>query len=529
MSSFKVLLLDGIDPAGLKVIQRANSITPIVHEKISRELLLDLVPEADGIIVRSGTTIDREVLSKAKQLKVVGRAGVGVDNVDIDAATEYGILVMNSPGGSTTTTAEHSIAMLFAMARNIPQAVESLRHGKWEKSKFKGVELTGKTLGVVGLGRIGSEVARKCQAMGMNVIAYDPYISPDAQLSTGLTLVDLGQIMERADFITVHSPLTEATRGLINKAAIAKMKDGVRLLNCARGGIINEQDLYDALKSGKVAGAAFDVFEIEPNTESPLLKLDNFIATPHLGASTVEAQRKVSEDICRQVSDYLVKNVVSGALNFPQLEAGQVEGYQHFVDLAATLAGFISQISDGRMQSVAIRYSGEISEMNLSYLTSVIMRRLLAPVLQAGVNLVNAMHLVALRGIKVEETRVPAPENYTNLLTIELKTDTDVHRASGTVFIDKVPRIVNVDGYALEVVPRGAMIYFTNNDKPGVIGKIGTILGQSDVNIAGMHLGRECLGGKALALVLVDNPVPNEVIEKVRGIDNILTAKAVMV
>jgi D-3-phosphoglycerate dehydrogenase len=341
--------------------------------------------------------------------------------------------------------------------------------------------------------------------------------------------VDIAQILERADFITVHSPLTDATRNLINKQTIARMKDGVRLLNCARGGIINEQDLYEALKSGKVAGAAFDVFDTEPNTESPLLQLENFIATPHLGASTVEAQRKVSEDICRQVADYMLNNVVSGALNFPKLEAGQVEGYQHFVDLATRLAAFIGQICDGRMQSVSIRYSGEISEMNLSYLTSVIMRRLLTPVLQEGVNLINAMHLASLRGIKVEETRVPAPENFTNLLTIELRTDVDSHRVSGTVFTDKVPRIVNVDGYALEVVPRGYMIYFTNNDKPGVIGKIGTILGQCEVNIAGMHLGREHQGGKALALVLVDNAVQNEVIEQVRRIDNILTAKAVKV
>src|SRR6185436_18190288 len=278
----------------------------------------------------------------------------------IDAATEHGILVMNSPGGSTTTTAEHTVAMIFALARNIPQAFKSLKNKQWEKNKFKGVELAGKTLGVIGLGRIGSEVARKCQAMGMNVIAYDPYINPDAHLSSGLELVALETIFNEADFITVHVPLADATRNLIDKAAISRMKDGVRLVNCARGGIINEGDLYDALKSGKVAGAAFDVFEAEPNTESPLLALDHFIATPHLGASTVEAQRKVSEDICRQVSDFLLKNAVDGALNFPRLEAGTVERYQHFVDLAARLATFISQMCDGRMQTVSIRYSGEI-------------------------------------------------------------------------------------------------------------------------------------------------------------------------
>src|SRR6185369_14136407 len=360
MSNFKVLLLDGIDPAGVEVIQRSKSIEAIVRDKIAREDLMKLVEDADGIIVRSSTAIDRDLMQKAKRLKVVGRAGVGVDNVDLDAATECGILVMNSPGGSTTTTAEHAIAMIFSLARNIPQAYRTLKNHQWEKNKFKGVELAGKTLGVVGLGRIGSDVARKCQAIGMNVLAYDPYINPEASFSTGLTLVDLPSIWRQADFITVHSPLTDSTRNLINKDTIATMKDGVRIVNCARGGIVNEKDLYDALKSGKIAGAALDVFDAEPNTETPLLELDNFIATPHLGASTVEAQRKVSEDVCRQVSDYLLKNTVSGALNFRQLEAGQVERYQNFVDLATRMANFISQICDGRMQSVGIRYSGEV-------------------------------------------------------------------------------------------------------------------------------------------------------------------------
>src|SRR5215467_4247815 len=425
---FKVLLLDGIDPAGVEVIQRSRSIEPIVHDKIVREKLLEIVPDADAIIVRSSTSVDRELMQKAARLKVVGRAGVGVDNVDLDAATEFGILVMNSPGGSTTTTAEHTVAMLFALARNIPQAYRTLRSHQWEKNKFKGVELAGKTLGIVGLGRIGSEVARKCQAMGMDVIAFDPFINPDAHLSSGFQLVAVQQVFKDSDFITVHVPLTDTTRDLVNKDTIAQMKDGVRLLNCARGGIINEQDLYQALKSGKVAGAAFDVFDKEPNTESPLLELDNFIATPHLGASTVEAQRKVSEDICRQVSDYLLKNTVDGALNFPRLEAGAVERYHHFVDLAGQLATFVSQICDGRMQTVSIRYSGEVADVNLNYLTSVMVRSLLTPALREGVNLVNAMHVAKQRGIRVQETRVPAPENFTNLIQIELKTDVESHR-----------------------------------------------------------------------------------------------------
>ena len=529
MSTFNVLLLDGIDPAGVEFLRKTGSINPIVHDRISREKLLELVSEADGIIVRSATVVDKELMQKAPRLRVVGRAGVGVDNVDIDTATERGILVMNSPGGSTTTTAEHAIAMLFALARSIPQAYLSLKGGKWEKSRFKGTEITGKTLGVVGLGRIGSEVARKCQAMGMNVIAYDPFINPDTPLSSGLVLVGLEEVWEKADFITFHVPLSDETRNLVDKKSIARMKDGVRLINCARGGIINEADLADALKSGKVAGAALDVFETEPNTSTPLLAQENFIATPHLGASTLEAQRKVSEDICRQVSDFLLKRAVLGALNFPQLDAGQVERYQHFVDLAGRMASFIGQIADGRIQSVALRYSGEVCEMNLNYLTSVVVQRLLSRTLREGVNLVNAGHVARLRGIKVQETRVEIPENYTNLITIEIRTDLETHRVSGTVFTDRMPRIVNVDGFSLEVIPRGHMVYFSNNDKPGVIGNIGTVMGQSSVNIAGMQLGRDEEGGRALALLLVDNPVSPEVIQRLLKLENVLTAKALKV
>ncbi len=529
MSYFRVLLLDGIDPAGIEILENTKSITSVVHETISRNKLLGIVSDADGIIVRSATMIDRGLLQKAAQLKVVGRAGVGVDNVDLEAATEHGVLVMNSPGGSTTTTAEHTVGMLFALARNIPQAYRTLKAKKWDKNRFKGVELAGKTLGVLGLGRIGSEVARKCQAMGMKVVAYDPFINPDANLTSGLVMVSIDEVFREADFITVHVPLTDQTKNIVNTDTIAQMKDGVRILNCARGGIINEADLYTALKSGRVAGAAFDVFETEPNTESPLLELDNFIATPHLGASTVEAQRKVSEDICRQVADFLLKNTVNGALNFPQLDAGQVERYQHFVDLATRLATFVVQLCDGRMQTVSIRYSGEVNDMNLNYLTSIILRRLLTPALREGVNLINATHVAKQRGIKIEETRVPAPENFTNLITIEIRADNETHRVSGTVFTDKLPRIVSVDGFSVEVVPRGHIIFFTNNDRPGVIGKIGTILGQSSVNIAGMYLGRERQGGKALALLLVDNPVRQEVIEQVRKIENVLSARVIRV
>jgi D-3-phosphoglycerate dehydrogenase len=365
--------------------------------------------------------------------------------------------------------------------------------------------------------------------MGMNVVAHDPFINADTPLSSGLALVGIDRIWELADFITFHVPLTEETRNLVRRDTIAKMKDGVRLINCARGGIINEADLREALASGKVAGAALDVFDTEPNTDTPLLADDHFIATPHLGASTVEAQRKVSEDICRQVSDFLLNKTVFGALNFPQLDASQVERYQHFVDLAGRMAAFAGQIAEGRLQAVSLRYSGEVCDMNLSYLTSVVVQRLLARSLRDGVNLINAGHVARLRGIKVETTRVDVPENYTSLITLELRTDLETHRVSGTVFTDKLPRIVNVDGFSVEVIPRGHMIYFSNNDKPGVIGAIGNVLGACQVNIAGMQLGRDREGGRALALLLVDSAVGADVLERLQGTENILTARAVKV
>ena len=529
MSNFKVLLTDGIDTAGVDLLLKTEIIEPLVEAKPGRGKLLEIVSEVDGIVVRSATRVDRELIEAAPGLKVIGRAGVGVDNVDIDAATERGIIAMNSPDGSSTTTAEHAVAMMFALARNIPQAYCLLKDGTWDKSRFKGVELRGKTLGVVGLGRIGSEVARMARGIGMNVMAYDPFIRPDADQTAGLQLVALEEIFAEADFISVHTPLTDETRNLIDCDVIATMKDGVRLVNCARGGIISEPDLADGLASGKVAGAAFDVFEYEPNTDSPLFGLENFIATPHLGASTIEAQRKVSEDICRQIADYLVKNTIRGALNFPQLDAGQLDRYKHFVDLVTRLANFIIQIAEGPMRSVSIRYSGEVCEMNLEYLTSTVVRKLLSPILGPEINLINATRIAQQRGIKLEETRVPVPENFTSQVEIEVRTEEESRRVSGTVFTDKLPRIVAVDGYDLEVVPRGYMIFLTNDDKPGVIGDIGTVLGKCNVNVAGMHLGREIEGGTALALLLIDAAIDEEVVDQVRRIDNVLTAKAIRI
>lgn len=522
-------MADGIDEAGVEVLRETGAIDVVVRPALAREELLALAPGLDGLVVRSATRVDAAVIDQAGRLRVIGRAGVGVDNVDVRAATSKGVLVMNSPGGSTATTAEHTLAMLFALARNIPQAYRLLREGVWSRSRFQGVELEGKVLGVVGLGRIGSAVARKAQSLGMAVVAYDPFISREADLSSGFRNVDLNALLEEADFITVHTPLTGETRGLIGKDALARMKSGARLINCARGGIIDEAALFEALRDGQIAGAAFDVFEKEPASDSPLLGLDNFIATPHLGASTLEAQRKVSFDICRQIADYLVRHAVQGALNFPQMDPGKLERYGHFVDLATRLASFLGQISVGRMTVVSVRFSGEACDMDLTYLTATIIRVLLDPILQEGVNLVNAVHVAEQRGIRIQETRVPVPTNFANLIEIALETDQGARRVSGTVFTDKVPRIVNIEGYALEFVPNGHMIFLTNSDKPGVIGSIGTLLGERGVNVAGMYVGRDQQGGRALALLLIDNAVDESIVDSIRNTRNVLSAQAIYV
>jgi len=529
MADFRVLLLDGIDESGVEILRQTAVIDAVIEPRPDRRDLLDMIRDVDGLVVRSATRVDRELIERATRLRVIGRAGVGVDNVDVTAATSRGILVMNSPGGSTATTAEHTLAMMFALARNIPQACQLLKTGSWDRSRFQGVELEGKVLGVVGLGRIGSAVARKAQALGMTVVAYDPFISPEADLSSGLKNVELDVLFDQADFITVHTPLTPETRGMIGNQAMGRMKKGVRLINCARGGIIDEGELVEALRSGRVAGAAFDVFEKEPNPDSPLLKLENFIATPHLGASTIEAQRKVSSDICQQIADYLVHQAVRGALNFPQMDPGRLERYSHFVDLATRLASFLGQITRGRMRVVSVRYSGEACDLDLKYLTSTIIRALLDPILQEGVNLINAAHVAEQRGIRIQETRAPVPTNFTNLIDLEVETDLETRRVSGTVFADRVPRIVMLEGYALEVVPHGHMIFLTNSDKPGVIGRIGTLLGERGVNVAGMHVGRDREGGRALALLLIDNPVDESIVEAIREIPNVLSAQAVFV
>jgi D-3-phosphoglycerate dehydrogenase len=449
--------------------------------------------------------------------------------VDVAAASARGILVMNTPGGNTITTAEHAVSLLLALARKVPQATASMKSGEWEKDKFMGVEVYQKTLGIIGLGRIGSEVARRAKGMMMEVIAFDPFISAEVAQEMGVQLVDLDRIFSESDFITIHAPLSEDTRNLINEATISRMKDGVRIVNCARGGIVNEAALYQALKSGKVAGAALDVFEKEPLRESPLLELENFICTPHLGASTAEAQENVGIAIARQVVDYLKRGVIRNAVNAPSLEPEVLSKIQPYLILAEKLGSLESQLAEGRTEEIRIDYRGEITSMDLAPLTVAVVKGVLTPILQDAVNTINALPFAKGRGIRVIESKSAQDEDFASVICVGIKTDKGQTEVAGTIFKKHEPRIIRINEFRLEAIPEGHMLIFSNVDTPGVVGKIGSLLGESQVNIASIQLSREKPGGRALSLVNVDQPVPQQTLERLRSLPNIVFAKLVKV
>jgi len=526
----KVLATDNLSEKGIEVLRNAKGMEVDVKNKLSPEELLACIPDYHALVVRSATKVTAKVLEVAKKLKVVGRAGVGVDNIDVEAATAKGVVVMNTPGGNTITAAEHTISLMLALAKNIPQATASMREGKWEKSKFLNVEVYDKVLGIVGLGRIGSEVAKRARGLAMKVIAYDPYISTDAAGSLGVELVDLPELFLRSDFITIHTPLTAETRNLIDKKAIASMKDGVRIINCARGGIVDEAALYEALKSRKVGGAALDVFEREPLTESPLVDLDNFICTPHLGAATEEAQENVAIAIAQQIVDYLTQGVIRNAVNAPSLEPELLKKLKPYLILAEKLGRFESQLSEGRMEEIRIGYRGEIAGFDCAPLTVAVVKGVLDPILVGEeVNAVNALPWAKARGIRVVESKSTVEEDFASLITVGIKTDRGWSEVAGTLFSRQDPRVVWIDEFHLEAIPEGFLLVFSNLDVPGVIGRIGTLLGQNQVNIAGMQLGRERPGGRAVSVVNVDSPIPPEVMEEIRRLPNIVYAKLVKV
>jgi len=523
----KVLISDNLSPHGVEILKKAG-LEVDARSKTPPEEIERIIGEYDALIIRSATKVTAALLGKAEKLKVIGRAGSGLDNVDIPAATKKGIVVMNTPGGNTVTTAEHTIGMLFACARMIPQAYASMKAGKWEKKKFEGVELWDKTLGVIGLGAIGGVVASRCAGLGMKVLAYDPFISTEKAKALGVELADLERIWKRSDFITVHTPKTKETANLINAATIAQMKDGVRIINCARGGIVNELELAEALKSGKVAGAAFDVFEKEPPPpDHPLLALENFIATPHLGASTLEAQENVATAVAEQVVDCLLAGTVRNAVNVPSVPADQLPTLAPYITLAEKMGLFQSQLCEGGLTEVFVEYSGEVAGLKLEPITLAALKGLLTPILEENVNYVNAPLIAKDRGIQVKVSTSSAATGYTSLITIRVKEGGRDLSVAGTLNSRKEPRIVLVDNFPMEAVPEGDMLVLINNDKPGVIGGIGTLMGQNGINIARMQFGRESAGGRALSVVSVDSPVSEEIMAKVRKLANVLSAKLI--
>jgi D-3-phosphoglycerate dehydrogenase len=521
----KVLISDALSPAAVQIFKDRGievDFQPALGK--DKDKLAELVGNYDGLAIRSATKVTAKILEKANNLKVIGRAGIGVDNVDIPAATARGIIVMNTPFGNSITTAEHAISLMLALARQIPEADTSTRAGKWEKNKFMGVEIFSKTLGVIGCGNIGSIVADRAIGLKMKVIAYDPFLSEERARDLGVEKVDLDELFKRADFITLHTPLTDMTRNIIDAAAIKKMKKGVRIINCARGGLVDEAALAEALKAGQVAGAAFDVFVEEPATASPLFSLPNVVCTPHLGAATSEAQENVALQVAEQMSDYLLRGAISNAVNFPSISAEEAPKLKPFVALAEKLGSFAGQLTENPIKEIHITYEGTVAHLNIKALTSAVLAGLLRPML-GDVNVVSAPLVARERGVAVEETTRDATGDYESLITVTVVTEKQTRSVSGTVFADGRPRIVNIKGIRMDAEFGPSMIYITNLDKPGFIGRFSSTLGEAGINIATFHVGREAPGGNAVALIEIDGELPADVLAKVRALPQVQQAK----
>lgn len=511
----RVLISDKLSPTAVQIFKdRGVEVDYQPDLGKDKEKLLEIIGNYDGLAIRSATKVTEKVIAAAPRLKVIGRAGIGVDNVDVPAATAKGVIVMNTPFGNSITTAEHAIAMMFALARQIPEANASTHAGKWEKNRFMGVELTSKTLGIIGCGNIGSIVAERAIGLRMHVVAFDPFLSAERAIDLGVEKVELDELFRRADFITLHTPLTEKTRNIIDISALLKMKKGVRIINCARGGLIVEADLKAALDSGHVAGAALDVFEVEPATEHPLFGHPNVVATPHLGASTTEAQENVALQVAEQMADYLMKGAVSNALNMPSITAEEAPRLTPFVKLAELLGSFAGQLTETGLKGVRIEYEGAVADMNTRALTAAALTGVLRPLLQT-VNMVSAPVMAKERGIQVSEVRRTDAENYDSLIRLVVVTDRQERSIAGTVFADGRPRIVEIKGIKMEAEFGKSMIYVTNEDKPGFIGRFASLLGDAGVNIATFALGRHDKGADAICLVEVDGDVPGTVLDQI--------------
>jgi D-3-phosphoglycerate dehydrogenase len=520
--TYRVLVSDPLAEEGLEVFRRERDISVDVDTALSPEELRAVIREYDAIAIRSGTKLNRDIIEAASRLKVIGRAGIGVDNVDIAAATKKGILVMNTPEGNTITTAEHTISMLLALARNIPQANASVKAGRWERKRFIGKEVFNKTLGIVGIGRIGRIVADRAQGLHMNVIAYDPFISPEAVSKLGVEMVTMEELLARSDFITIHTPKTKETVDLIDRKAFSKMKDGVYIINCARGGIVNEEALYEAIQSGKVSGAALDVFNEEPPKGNPLLKLDRVICTPHLGASTEEAQINVAVAVAEQIVDYLLRGTVRNAVNMPSVSAEILNLLRPYLHLAEQLGSFTGQILQGGLRTVHIEYTGEVAQYGVEPITIATLKGLLSPILSEDINYVNAPMLAKDRGIKVTEAVTERHEDYSNLITLQVVSDKEELTVSGALLGRHNPRILRINNFLVEAVPEGNILFIHNEDRPGVIGNIGTTLGKNNINIGMMQFGRDRVGGMAVSLLHLDDPIDRQVLEQLQNLPHII-------
>lgn len=525
--SYKILVCGNLSENGLKILEQAANIEVDRKPELSEEELLKIIADYHGVIVRSDTKLTAPVIAKGDNLKVLGRAGTGVDNIDVAAATQRGIVVMNTPGGNTVTTAEHALALMVALARNVPQATASMKNGKWEKKKFSGVELLDKVLGIVGVGKIGSVLASRALGLGMRVIAYDPYLTKEAAAKMNVELVTLDDLFARADFISVHTPMTPETKNIINKDAFAKMKKGVRIINCARGGLINETDLYDAVKEGKVAGAALDVFVQEPPpADHPLLTLEQVICTPHLGASTAEAQVNVAVAIAEQFVDFFANGTIRGGVNVSAVNAEVLSHIKPYIELGEKIGSFQGQAFGYNVKKINIEYSGDVVEYDVKPITQAILVGLLSPTSER-VNFVNASLVASERGIRVSESTSRRAVDFASMIDVTMEVEGQQSRVAGALLGENDLRIVRINGFHLEAIPKGHMLLCSNNDIPGVLGKVCTLLGDNGVNIGRLYLGRKEVGGVAIMLSQIDTPAGDDLLEKLNQIAEIVSAKSI--
>jgi len=527
---FKVLVTDPISDMGIQQLHDAADVTVDKKTGLSEEELVAVIGDYDALLVRSQTKVTAAVIAAGKKLKAIGRAGVGVDNIDLEAATRHGVVVINAPDGNTITTCEHAMAMMMAVARHIPQAHKKLTSGEWDRKSFVGVELRGKVLGVIGMGRIGSEVAKRAKAFGMDVISYDPFLTEERAEKLGVKLATVDEICQKSDFITLHTPLTNETRHMIGKKQFALMKKGVRIINCARGGLVDEGALVEAIDEGIVAGAAFDVFEKEPPApDHPFLNHPKIIVTPHLGASTVEAQENVAIDVSEEVLHVLRGEPFKNAVNMPHVPAAVLNRLQPYFALCDCMGRFLAQIAEGAVTEVNISYSGELAEVDTMILTRHVVRGVLAHYLgDDQVNIINSLHLAKQRDLNVTMNKaVTSGKGFTNLITVSLKSKKEERSIAGTLLNGYGPRIVQIDKYPVDVAPEGHLILVAHTDKPGIIGRLGTLLGDNGINIATMQVGRQGVGGDAIMVLTVDKQADRNVIDQLIRLPDMISVKTV--